>query len=436
MQKMKQSQQPTLMDSLKEAIVNQQARMEALPFIAALTKGRLPLESYVGLLRAMAVIQGTLEHELAQIGSEAIRTVLLDRPSRLVHLRKDLSIFDQQLIPDIETVLGHSRKIAERIRLYRVEQPDDLLGIIYVLEGTTLGNAVHLRDVLNCIGSKTSGKAYYYAGYGRETAKYWQAFRDAMNSLPMDEDGCKRIIQVALDFFDQLEALFSALYPLENARMVFTAGMLNPEAGDHAVPDNATEIAAAVLAAKKCREEFPYFDERYQERGRSFGKSDVAWLASLAVLPETQLLSQVEWLGRVLANRGMPRITLERQLELLYEELVESVPSKIDQFKGLLAAATHLKVERLNTIAEEVFSNLAREFRLATEGELQGRLKRTGNLIISAVCDESAGISDAVNSLLPWLTDAQRFSPQWIMAVTRTFEQAHVNVQHPQRTQF
>jgi hypothetical protein len=368
----------------------------------------------------MAVIQGTLEHELSQIHSGAIRTVLLDRPSRLVHLRKDLSIFDQQLIPDIKAVLGQTRKMAERIRLYRVAQPTDLLGIIYVLEGTTLGNAMHLRDVLNCIGSKTSGNAYYYAGYGRETAKYWQAFRDAMNSLPMDEDGRKRIIQVALDFFDQLEALFSALYPIENARMVFTAGMLNPEAGDHAVPDNATEIAAAVLAAKKCREEFPYFDERYQERGRSFGKSDAAWLASLAVLPETPLLSQVEWLGRVLGNRGMPRITLERQLELLYEELVKAVPTKIDRFEGLRAAAKKLKDERLRCIPEPVFSDLAREFDLATGGELQGRLKRTGDLIVSAVCDQSAGISEAVNSLLPWLIDAQRFSPQWIVAVTRT----------------
>ena len=426
---MKHSQHQTLMGSLKEAIIDQHARMEALPFIAALTNGRLPLESYVGLLRAMAVIQGTLEHELTLIPSSDIRTILLDRPSRLVHLRKDLSIFDQQLIPDIAAALGYSRKIAERIRLYRVEQPTDLLGIIYVLEGTTLGNSVHLRDVLKCIGSKTSGNAYYYAGYGKETARYWQEFSAAMNSLPMDEAGCNRLIQVARDFFDQLEALFSALYPLENATMVLTAGMLNPEAGDHPVPDTVEEMAAAVVAAKKCREEFPYFDERYLERGRSFGKSDAAWLASLVLLPETQLFSQVEWLGRVLGNRGMPRITLERQLELLYEELAAAVPAKIDNYKGLLEAAKRLKVERLKYIAEPVYSDLAGKFHLATEGELQGRFKRTGDLIISAVCDQSAGVSEAVNSLLPWLTDGARFSPEWIAAVTKTLASASERVQ-------
>jgi heme oxygenase len=406
--------------------------MEALPFIAALTNGQLPLESYVGQLRAIAVIQGTLEHESAQITSSEIRTLLLDRPSRLVHLRKDLSVFDPLFIPDIEAALDHTRKIAERIRCYRVEQPTDLLGVLYVLEGTTLGNSMHLPDILKTFGSQTSGTAHYYAGYGDRTDEYWQKFYSAMNALPMDQDGVKHLIQVALDFFDQLEALFSALYPIQNAKMVFTASMLNPEAGDHAVPGDVREIDAALAAAKKCRAEFPYFDERYEERGRSFAKSDAAWLASLVALPEAQLLSQVEWLGRVLGNRGMPRITLERQLELLHEELASAVPAKIDQYKGLLKAAESLKAERLQYITEPVFDGLAREFQIATDGELQGRFKNTGVLIVAAVCDQAAGVTDAVTSLLPWLTDVKRFSLQWTAAVQKTLEGARASVKRSQ----
>jgi hypothetical protein len=244
----------------------------------------------------------------------------------------------------------------------------------------------------------------------------------------MDQDGCRRIIQVALDFFDQLETLFSALYPLENAKMVFTAGMLNPEAGDHAVPGDVREIEAAVTAARRCREEFPYFDERYQERGRSFAKSDAAWLTTLAGLPVTQLLSQVEWLGRVLGNRGMPRITLERQLELLFEELTIAVPEKTGHYRSLLEAAEKLKGERLRCISEPVFDALAREFHIATDGELQGRFLRTGSLIASAVCDELAGVSEAVNSLIPWLTDTERFSAQLIAAVLQTLNKSRESV--------
>jgi len=418
------NQSPTLMDSLKEAISEQHARMEKIPFIAALKSGQLPLESYVGQLRAMAVIQGTLEHEFSQINSGEIRTLLLDRPSRLVHLRRDLSVFDKLFIPDIEATLEHTRKIAEQIRRCRVEQPTDLLGILYVLQGTTLGNAVHLPDVIKAFGSQTGGTAHFYAGYGHETDKYWLEFSRAMNAFPIDQYGCQRLIKLALDFFDQLEALFSTFYPIQNANMIFTASMLNPEAGDHAVPGDVREIEAAVTAARRCREEFPYFDERYQERGRSFAKSDAAWLATLSELPQAQLLSQVEWLGRVLGNRGMPRITLERQLELLHEELAAAVPEKINRYKGLLEAAASLKAERLQYISEPAFSLMAREFSIATDSELLGRFKRTGDLIVSAVCDQQAGVNDAVSSLLPWLTDAERFSAQWIAAVLNTLEQA------------
>ena len=121
----------TLMDALKDAVSERHSRMEALPFITALTKGELPLESYVGQLRAMAVIQGTLDHELSMLNVQNIRTLVLDRPSRLVHLRKDLSLFDKTLIPDIKAALPHIRRIASLIRLFRVGQPKDLIGIIY-----------------------------------------------------------------------------------------------------------------------------------------------------------------------------------------------------------------------------------------------------------------------------------------------------------------
>lgn len=418
------SQQSPIIETLKNAIRQRHARMEALPFITALTNGELPLESYVGQLRAMATIQGTFEHELTLLESGATRDLLLGRPSRLVHLRKDLSLFDKLFVPDSEDAINHSRKIAEQLRRYRVEQPTDLLGIVYVLEGMTLGNAVHLPDVLEIFGSQTGGVAHYYAGYGDKTDEYWQEFCCAMNALPIDLEGSNRLVTVALALFDDLEALFSALYPIKSAEKIFTASMLNPEAGDYAVPRDVREIEAAVSAAKRCREEFHYFDERYRERGKSFAKSDTAWLATLSDLPQTQLLIQVEWLGRVLGNRGMPRITLERQLSLLFEELSIAVPEKAERYTGLLEAAEILKYERFQRIQESDFDKLTREFEVATDGELRGRFKGTGALIVAAACDQAAGISEAVSSLVSWLTDEERFDPQWIASVTNTLEQA------------
>jgi hypothetical protein len=124
----------------------------------------------------------------------------------------------------------------------------------------------------------------------------------------------------------------------------------------------------------------------------------------------------------------MPRITLERQLELLHGELSAAIPSKTDQYDRLLVAAENLKRERLLHIPELIADNLKREFSIATDGELQGRFKHIGDLIVSAVCDEAAGVNDAVTSILPWLTDPERFKPQWIDAVSNIVNQARASV--------
>jgi heme oxygenase len=414
----------TLMEFLKAAIFERHLKMETIPFIVALRNGHLPLESYIAQIRAMAVIQSTLEHEFSLLDSTELKALMFDRPSRLAHLKKDLKILEQMLIPDATVITGHARTISGLIRRCRMEQPTDLLAYLYVLQGMTLGNAMHLPDLIKLLENKVFGTVHYYVGYGDDTARYWEEFSSAMNSFPLEQNDPPRLITVALAFFDQLEVLYTALYPLQNNATVFTASMLNPEAGDHAVPENLREIEAAVTAAQKCREEFPYFDRRYQERGISFAKSDAAWLVTLIDLPEQQLLGQVLWLGQVLASRGMPRITLERQLELLHEELIMVTPSRSNDYENLLTAAQHLKRERLKNIDETTCNDLAQSFDTVTGHEMQ----RTGLLILSAVCDEAAGVSAAVSSLLPWLTDPERFSEQWIAAVTETLEQARTNV--------
>jgi hypothetical protein len=346
----------------------------------------------------------------------------------LSHLREDLSAFDSLAIPDCLEAAEYALQIARRIRNVRMECPHLLPGFLYVLEGTTLGNAVHHRDVVRAFGDRVAEATRYYAGYGDQTGEYWMAFRSAMNALPMGEDERRELIGVVHGFFDLLQSLYSALYPVAKEGWGYTASMLNPEAGSHPVPAAEAEMRAAVSAAGRCREEFPYFDARYGERGRSFARSDAAWLVTLAGLSQDRLVRQVEWLGRVLASRGMPRVTLERQLELLHEELLSAVPGEQDQYDGLLEVAGFLRSERLRAIPEPHHRRLAGDFQMATDERREERLLRAGELILSAVCDEKAGILQAVNSLLSWLKDPQRFSTEWIEEMTKFTELARSEV--------
>ena len=414
-----------LSDRLKDAIQSRHLRMESLPFVTALSGGTLPRDCYIAQLRAMAVIHAALDRELDYTGAEQIP----DRPSRLAHLRADLSILDCFTSPDCLAAARQALHIAAVIRQGDSGQTADrLTGFRYVLEGMTLGNVMHLPDAVRCLGDQGSEAVRYYAGYGERTAECWEVFRCTLDRIPVGSHRQERIIAAAHELFDLLEPLYASLYPVPADGWGFTAGMLNPEAGSHQVPGTAAEIEAAVTAARRCREEFPYFDERFRERGQAFARSDAAWLVTLGSLDPDQLLAQTEWLGRVLGNRGMPRITLERQLFLLYEELARLGPEQARAAAALVTAARSLESERSGYLPEPLFRQIARRFYEATDSELQGRFLRTGELIAAAVCDEAAGITGAVTSLIPWLTDGSRFDSNWTAAVHDTVAAARRGV--------
>jgi hypothetical protein len=59
-------QQLTLIEELKAATFPAHARLQTAPFFQALAACQLPLESYVGQLRALSVIHGVLEQARQQ----------------------------------------------------------------------------------------------------------------------------------------------------------------------------------------------------------------------------------------------------------------------------------------------------------------------------------------------------------------------------------
>ncbi len=422
---MEQDKSRLLMFRLRQETEPLHKKIQELPFFTALTCGTLPLASYVNQIRAFAAAFGTLEHETRSGAEPSVRAVLDAGESRFTHLLRDIACFGYKMIPEIISVKRHADAMAARIRLLSIEDPVSLLGYIYVLQGTVLGNRVHLPDIKRTFNVDASNGAAFYEGYGNRLSDYWNTFVNLMNSFTADRAVAGRILAAAHEAFGFLQDIHACLFPLPAADgMTFTSTSLNPEAGNHAVPADEREIAAAITSGKLCREEFPYFDERYGERGKRFTDSDAAWLTTLTALMPPFIISQVVWLSGVLASRGMPRITMERQLVYLHKELGKTVPEKQNEYDKLLGAVSWLEKERLRHIGSEVFNSLCQAFIAKTDNELGGRMKNTASLIVSAVCDEKSGIEMAVPGLEAWLTDAERFNAAWCSAVRETIAQA------------
>jgi hypothetical protein len=199
---------------------------------------------------------------------------------------------------------------------------------------------------------------------------------------------------------------------------------LNPEAGNHAITTDPRELRAALRAGERSRERFRYYQRRYGERGRRFTHSDSAWIVTLAGLDPAVAEGQLRWLGGLLAARGMPRWLLEVHLEVLHTELVAAAPEKRAAYDTLLRVAGLFRDERLSYLDEVTSSDLARTFDSRVGSASAHGLPEASALVVAAVADERAGQHRAVSSLVQWLADPERFSADWVAAVSETLAAA------------
>lgn len=413
-----------VMEKLRSATRDDHTRLQALPFFQALAGGKLPIESYIGQLRAMTILQGVLESQLTHTHHQALAFVWEDSMAKLSLLEQDLAYFEFRLIPDIPEAIENAQEMACRIRLRSTQAPLSLLGDLYVLEGSTLGGAVLRCQITDNFHLKGSVGVAYLSSYGDELMANWRRFSKRMNDTLIDDIEQERVIEAARAAFEGIEKVFRTLYPFIGKTLKYLVTSINPEAGTHPVPENLREFKAALRAGDIQWREFPYLEWRYGDRGRRFTRSDSAWLATLCQHDQLQMRQQIHWLGTVLSNRGIPQWLLQRHLEILYQELCKAIPENQSSYQKLLQVAQALGEIRRQHMDDELFWRLARIFDSEIGAVWARRLAGTGALLVAAVVDEKAGIENAVTSIAGWLTDPSRFPELWIRAVQGTLARA------------
>ncbi|WP_319547864.1 biliverdin-producing heme oxygenase [Desulfogranum marinum] len=413
-----------IMAILKAETADYHVKLESLPYFCELIAHRLPLECYVNQLRALSVVHSVLEDQLATSTNQQILSVWNDDLRKLPLLLEDLLFFEPRVCSDNIPSIDSALSMVEKIRLISIERPLSLLGYLYVMEGSTLGNYMHQPDITESYHLGGLNGSQYYAGYKDKVRIHWQQFADKMNRVISTPALYPPIIEGAHETFIGLEKLYRSLFPLKKSNNTFHVARINPEAGNHPIPTDKREIQAALNASNRCWSEYPYYEKRYGKRGKRFSDSDTCWLATLTALDQIALQKQIDWLCRVLAARGMPSLLLESLLYYLSQELTTAVPENKGLYQKLLISADRLKLNRLKKIEEQIFRNLAEEFDQFVELDMRNEYKKIGFLLVSAVVDENNGIPEALNSLHKWLVDSDRFPDGWIAAVEKTINKA------------
>lgn len=413
-------------DRLRDATREIHSRLESTEYAVALQSGTMAIESYVGYLRVLTVLHGTLEPILDNTEHPALKSVWNNALRRTAFLTHDLDYFRTRLVPDLPAAIGAAQKTAADIRRLSLDDPAALIGAVFTLYGSSMGAQV-LRSSIDSgldVGDGSGGS--YFARHGGEGHREWHATVHRIDSSRISESQIKSAAETAILVFQCIHDAFLALHPLNQTALRFTATTFNPESGNHPVPQEPDRLRAVLRATDRALAEYPYIRYRYGDRGQRFTDADGAWLATLPELDEDSMSRQLDWLRTVLSSRGIPHVIVARHLQLLAEELsctsfdraglpllertAERIYRRIDQRIPL-----HVRRQQHSAL----FQSLGRG-----SGDPQSDImcRETVELIASAVVDRDLGVENAVDSLTSFLADPRRFSTAWVESVLDTVQ--------------
>ena len=90
-------------------------------------------------------------------------------------------------------------------RLPRLDTPAACLGVLYVLEGATLGGQVLRREMARRLALDASNGGAFLDIYGTETGRRWKDFLDYLGHVPLDDLGRQQAEDAACATFSCFE---------------------------------------------------------------------------------------------------------------------------------------------------------------------------------------------------------------------------------------
>lgn len=201
-----------IMDSLRAQTADVHELIEKLPFSQALVTQNLPLPLYVSFLSAMLSIHRALEQQCLVQNHPAIQKVWQDDLIKTTLLEKDLAYFAQKKVVGIPFTSEIITQFIHYIEETGQQQPVALLGLLYVLEGSTLGAQFLLSGVQSAYALQEEG-VHYYQNYGEETRAHWLHFKRRMNATVTDPADQNQVIESAKQTFDYIKLLLEQFDP-------------------------------------------------------------------------------------------------------------------------------------------------------------------------------------------------------------------------------
>ena len=190
--------QPTIQQQLRRETKECHARIHGM---LPLLDPRATPQDLRGILRAFYGFYAPLESRIYAAARGSLREDVRRRQKT------------QWLVHDLVAMGDTTETIAQLpccTDLPKVVFQNQLLGVLYVLEGATLGGQVIAEALRRHIGNKVSAR--FFTPYGERTTAMWESYLHLLAELTTDEEAERYVLASARATFETLEGWLHGVF--------------------------------------------------------------------------------------------------------------------------------------------------------------------------------------------------------------------------------
>lgn len=202
----------SIMLRLRESTAELHESVEKHPFQVSIMAGSLPRQAFACFLGQMWLVHHSLEAELRQHGKSvpAIDAVVRNYQFKVDHLAADLEFYG--VTPDSILPTPATQELVATIMRISGETPAALLGMHYVLEGSTNGGKFVAKRVSAAFGLAGPDGLRYLDPYGDAQRGYWQQFKSDMDAQEFTTKQQDMLVVAAKTMFAGIGAICEDLW--------------------------------------------------------------------------------------------------------------------------------------------------------------------------------------------------------------------------------
>ena len=204
-------QSPCVMDRLRSETRPHHDRAEQSGFGSLVMEGGLTKDLYVVHLAAWRRILAQLEQALRCSDDEVIRAVWDEDLAKVPLLDRDLDALSPGGVTWTDgtaKAVGSFNAMVDRLER---EEPRSLLGVVYVLEGSTMGGSVMKPRIAGQLGLEGDHGLAYYGCYGTNVGPHFKAFRSSMADAANGTGAEDRIVEAGKATFDGVSEILRTI---------------------------------------------------------------------------------------------------------------------------------------------------------------------------------------------------------------------------------